>query len=126
MTSKETRWLLVGILVGVIIASAAALVLRVQRSQSSATETVTGAGSETVPTTRAMTPVATPSAVQLSPEEQSKIGLQTTAVRAESVTEDILAIGRVEEPETALATVSTRFGGRIEQLFVKYVGQAVK
>ena len=66
------------------------------------------------------------SAVQLSPEEQAKIGIQTTEVRRESITEDISAIGRVEEPETAFATVSTRFGGRVERLFVNFTGQPVQ
>jgi len=65
-------------------------------------------------------------AVQLSADEQAKIGLQTTEVRRESVTEIIRTIGRVEEPETATATISTRFGGRVERLFVNYTGQAVK
>ncbi len=65
-------------------------------------------------------------AVQLSPEEQAKIGLQITEVRRESITEEILAIGRVEEPETAIATVSTRFGGKIEKLFVNFTGQPVQ
>jgi RND family efflux transporter MFP subunit len=65
-------------------------------------------------------------AAQLSPEEQTKIGLQTAEVRREPVSEDILAIGRVEEPETAVATISTRFGGRVEHLFLNYTGQPVQ
>ena len=123
MTSKEKRSLLIGIVLGVLIASAATagLVLRLQRTQPPETKS---AAVETVPS--ALAPAVGPSAVQLSPEEQSKIGLQTAEVRRESLTEEILASGRVAEPETAIATVSTRFGGRIEQLFVKYVGQPVQ
>src|SRR5262245_20975078 len=130
MTSEEKRWLFIGILVGGLIASAGAVaILRFPRTPPAATEkTGTGiGGAETNPGQGAMTSGATQSsAVQLSPEEQSKIGLQTTEVRRESLTEDIVAFGRVQEPETAIATVSTRFGGRIEQLFVKYVGQPVQ
>ena len=65
-------------------------------------------------------------AVHLSPEEQAKIAIQTTEIHRESITEDIRAIGRVEEPETAFATVSTRFGGRVERLFVNFTGQPVQ
>jgi len=66
------------------------------------------------------------SAIQLSSDEQARIGLQTTEVRRESVTEDISAIGRVEGAETALATISTRFGGKVERLFINFTGQPVK
>src|SRR5438552_1547275 len=52
-------------------------------------------------------------AVQLSPEEQQKIGIQTTELRRESLTDEITAIGRVTEAESAVSTVSTRYGGRI-------------
>ena len=126
MTSNEKRSLLIGVLVGVLVAGAAAVYVVVRLQRSSPAETQSTAPAQATPTTGAGPGVTTSSAVQLSPEEQSKIGLQTTEVRRESLTEEILAIGRVEEPETAVATVSTRFGGRIEQLFVKYVGQPVQ
>jgi RND family efflux transporter MFP subunit len=127
MTSKEKRSLILGMLAGVVIAGAAAagIALRFQRLQSPTVVTSIPAD-ETRPTPEVTTGTATPGAVQLSPEEQSKIGLQTTEVRRESLTEEIVAIGRVEEPETAIAIVSTRFGGRIDRLFVKYVGQPVQ
>jgi len=67
-----------------------------------------------------------PIAAQLSPDEQAKIGVQTTEVRRENLTEDIAAIGRVEEPETAIASLSTRFGGKIERLFLNFTGQPVQ
>lgn len=128
MTSKEKRSLFVGILVGVLLAGAVAVgvTLRLQQASTPATGTAPTRNAEAMPTAGTTTGAVMPSAVQLSPEDQSKIGLQTTEVRRESLTEEILAIGRVEEPETAIATVSTRFGGRIEQLFVKYVGQPVQ
>src|SRR5690242_9807149 len=114
MTSKERRSLLLGIFVGALIAGAATagLLLRLQRTQPTESKSM---AVETLPLVEA--PAVAPAAVQLSPQEQSKIGLQTTDVRRESLTEEILASGRVSEPETAIAAVSTRFGGRIEQLF---------
>jgi RND family efflux transporter MFP subunit len=65
-------------------------------------------------------------AVQLSADEQAKIRLQVTEVRRESLTEEIAAIGRVENPETSVATISTRFGGKVERLFVNFTGQPVQ
>jgi RND family efflux transporter MFP subunit len=127
MTSQEKRSLFFGILIGVLLTGGAATVMfRLQQASTPAAETATFGSVAATSPSEAVTGVATPSAVQLSPEEQSKIGLQATEVRRESLTEEILAIGRVEAPETAIATVSTRFGGRIEQLFVKYVGQPVQ
>ena len=126
MTSKEKRSLFVGILVGVLLAGVVAVGVVLQLHPTATPATETSATSSGATPAAAPPSVVTPGAVQLSPEEQSKVRLQTTEVHRESLTEEILAIGRVEEPETAIATVSTRFGGRIEHLFVKYAGQPVQ
>jgi Cu(I)/Ag(I) efflux system membrane fusion protein len=125
MTRREKTWLAVGILSGALLASAGvALFLKLKPANVSS-----GAGStvpQTEPADGGIGNNPGQPAVQLSPEEQAKIGLQITEVRRESITEEILAIGRVEEPETSIATVSTRFGGRIEKLFVNFTGQPVQ
>ena len=64
-------------------------------------------------------------AVQLTPDEQLQIGVQTTEVRRRTVGEQITAAGRVEEPETAIRTISARVGGRIDRLLVNFTGQPV-
>jgi membrane fusion protein, copper/silver efflux system len=128
MTGSEKRWLFLGALGGALAAGAIGfgIVYRSQRKQ--ATQSITQAvpirepGPSTVPSPT----TSIPRAVQLSTDEQLKIGLQTTEVRRESATEDISAIGRVEAPETAIATVSTRFGGKVERLFINYTGQRVE
>lgn len=127
MTRKETRWLVGGMLIGMLAVSAVAagLWLRFQRNQTAEASPTPPVASEPVPAA-APTSGATDEAVQLSPDEQTKIGLQTESVRRESVTEDIVAIGRVEEPETSIGTISTRFGGRLEHLFVNFIGQPVQ
>jgi len=87
----------------------------------------------TTPGVDVATPVAEPvsqkeessAAVQLSPEEQQKIGVEVSEVRRESLNDEIAAIGRVAEAESALRTVSTRFGGRIDHLFINFTGQPV-
>ncbi|HEY7617051.1 MAG TPA: efflux RND transporter periplasmic adaptor subunit [Terriglobales bacterium] len=64
--------------------------------------------------------------VQLTPEEQSQIGLQTVEVRPRRLERTLLTVARVDEPETQLATISARISGRIDKLFVDYTGQSVR
>jgi RND family efflux transporter MFP subunit len=128
VTGPEKRWLIVGVLGGALAASLIAFGIvyefHKEQTQQVATPAVPAGepGPPTVPTSSA----DEQRAIQLSPDEQSKIGLQITEVRRESLTEDITAVGRVEGPETAIATVSTRFGGKVERLFINYTGQPVK
>jgi hypothetical protein len=113
MTRGEKTWLAVGILSGALLASAGvALFLKLKPTEVSSSSG--SAVPQTEPADRGIGNSPGQPAVQLSPEEQAKIGLQITEVRRESITEEILAIGRVEEPETARATVPTRFGGKIQ------------
>jgi RND family efflux transporter MFP subunit len=118
MTRQDKRWLIVGVLAGALFGGAAvtAVFLRSQRTQPAETATMPMSNERAAAATTA----------QLSPEDQARIGLQLAEVRREPLTEDIVVIGRVVEPETAIGTVSTRFGGRVERLFATYAGQPVK
>jgi len=122
MTTGEKKWMVIGVLLGVAIVTAIGLVLHLRPASQEKTEPT--ASAPPLPETPSV--AAGPIAVQLSSEEQKKIGLQVTEVRREVLSEDIVVPGRVEEPETAISTVSTRFGGRIEQLFVNFTGQTVQ
>ena len=66
------------------------------------------------------------SSLQLSEDEQRSIGLQTTVVQRRSIHRELLAAARVEEPETQLANISARVGGRIDKLHVDFTGQPVR
>ena len=122
MTTGEKKWMVIGVLLGVAIVTAIGLVLHLRPASQEKTEPT--ASAPPLPETPSV--AAGPIAVQLSSEEQKKIGLQVTEVRREVLSEDIVVPGRIEEPETAISTVSTRFGGRIEQLFVNFTGQTVQ
>jgi len=122
MTTGEKKWMVIGVLLGVAIVAAIGLVLHLRPASQEKMEPT--ASAPRLPETPSV--AAGPIAVQLSSEEQKKIGLQVTEVRREVLSEDIVVPGRIEEPETAISTVSTRFGGRIEQLFVNFTGQTVQ
>ena len=64
--------------------------------------------------------------LQLSDDEQRSIGLQTTVVQRRNIHRELLAAARVEEPETQLANISARVGGRIDKLYVDFTGQSVR
>jgi len=68
----------------------------------------------------------TPPSLQLTDDEQRSIGLQTTVVQRRSIHRELLAAARVEEPETQLANISARVGGRIDKLYVDFTGQSVR
>jgi multidrug efflux pump subunit AcrA (membrane-fusion protein) len=63
--------------------------------------------------------------VQLTADEEEKIGLQISAVRRNAVSTEIVTLGRVEEVGAAIHTISARSGGRIEHIFVN-TGQLVE
>jgi multidrug efflux pump subunit AcrA (membrane-fusion protein) len=63
---------------------------------------------------------------QLTEDEQRSIGLQTVIVHPRLIRRELLAVARVEEPETQLANISARIGGRIDKLYVDYTGQPVR
>ena len=66
------------------------------------------------------------STLQLTEDEQRPIGLQTTVVERRRIRRELLAAARVEAPETQLASVSARIGGRIDKLHVDFTGQPVR
>ncbi len=123
MTRKRTVLSIIGIVLVLMIALGVGRFFWLRR---------TSAGPETAQQSAPTSAPAAPetpqgaAAVQLSPEEQQKIGIQTTELRRESLTDEITAIGRVTEAESAVSTVSTRFGGRIDHLFINFTGQSVQ
>src|SRR5271157_6499450 len=66
------------------------------------------------------------STVELTEDEQKAAGIQISEVRHQHLTTEVGAVGRVEEPEARLSTISARVAGRIDRLYLQYTGQNVQ
>jgi membrane fusion protein, copper/silver efflux system len=141
MTSREKYLSFAGLVLGLAAAGLLFGVSRLIRPESSAarTEEVTapayqssGDGTPTPPSghqhgSPASAEAAKPAAsVQMTDDEQRSIGLQTALVQHRLIRRELLAVARVEQPETQLASISARVGGRIDKLHVDFTGQPVR
>ncbi|MGB9205111.1 MAG: efflux RND transporter periplasmic adaptor subunit [Terriglobales bacterium] len=64
--------------------------------------------------------------IQLTQKEQRDIGVETVEVRRRDLQRALIAVAKVDEPETQLASISARIGGRIDKLYVNFTGQQVR
>jgi multidrug efflux pump subunit AcrA (membrane-fusion protein) len=64
--------------------------------------------------------------IVLNAERRQLIGVQVGMVEKKRVAKTIRAVGRVEYNEMTLATVNLKFGGWVEELMVKSVGETVR
>jgi len=88
-------------------------------------------GMDLVPMTPEEMEAAPPPAVDhamitLSPERRQLIGVQIGMAEKKRVSRTIRAAGRVEYNEKTLAAVNLKFGGWVEELMVKSVGETVR
>jgi len=145
MTKRERFLIIAGLVVGLLISGLIFGVTRLLGPEASA--------AQTKEPTEEMTPVATQSSsektstqrgerqhgsaasseatepgasVQMTEAEQRSIGLQTALVQHRMIRRELLAVARVDEPETQLASISARIGGRIDKLHVDFTGQPVR
>ena len=65
-------------------------------------------------------------ALSLSPTQRVLANVTTTPARTQRLIKEIIAAGVVESAEPRQATVSARFRGRIEKLFVAFTGEQVQ
>src|SRR5947207_2370482 len=114
MNRREKRLLLTGILFGAAIAAGIYAARQYFTARATTTEALppSAAGPEPQqPEPASDSPVA----IALTPDEQKSIGVETTEVKRQTVRKEILAPGKVVEPETAVGTISARISGRIEK-----------
>ena len=65
-------------------------------------------------------------AVEISHEKQQLIGVKTTSANIKPLQKVIRTVGRIEYDERRLATVTMKFEGWIEKLYIDYSGKYVK
>lgn len=124
MTAREKRFIAIGVITGLAVASAAFILWNRSPAVIEQTPTTVQTGHEAHNPPQVETPAD--AAVRLTADEQRQVGVQTAEVRRQNVTEQIVAVGRVEEAETAIRTISARIGGRIDRLLVNFTGQPVQ
>jgi RND family efflux transporter MFP subunit len=64
--------------------------------------------------------------VDLSPELVQLLGVRTEALQKRALRKIIRAVGRFDYNERTLAVVTSRTAGRVERLFVNFVGESVR
>ncbi|MDB6094752.1 MAG: cusB 1 [Verrucomicrobia bacterium] len=69
---------------------------------------------------------ADPNLVTLTPSGASVIGVQTTAVRRATLVRTLRVTGIVDDDETRHRIIAARIPGRVERLFVNFVGAEVR
>ena len=125
MNRNEKGWLVAGLLIGGIVVAA----ILIGRQY---------AGSPKVPEIISAQPVSaapeavlesadsdSAAAVELSDEEQKAIGVETVEVKRQTIHKEIVAPGKVAEPETGIGTISARIGGRVDKLMLNVTGESV-
>jgi Cu(I)/Ag(I) efflux system membrane fusion protein len=69
---------------------------------------------------------ASVSNIQLTQKERADIGVETVEVGRRNLRRALIAVAKVDEPETQLASISARIGGRIDKLYLDFTGQRVR
>ncbi|HYL13675.1 MAG TPA: efflux RND transporter periplasmic adaptor subunit [Terriglobales bacterium] len=139
MTSREKKLVVTGLMLGGVLAFAAYGVAHLVRPEASSAKTD---GESTVPQyetaaeesasssnrlrNHAIAESGPISNVTLSEQDQANIGLRTIEIRKRNLRHTLAAVAKVDEPETQLASVSARIGGRIEKLYVDFTGQPIR
>jgi membrane fusion protein, copper/silver efflux system len=133
MTHHEKKFLGTGLALGLVLAFVAYAAMRLWHPERSAAQSQEASipKHETAPeqtTSQRAEQVqaeASVSSIQLNQKEQTDIGVQTVAVRRRSLQRALMAVAKVDEPETQLASISARIGGRIDKLYLDFTGQQV-
>jgi membrane fusion protein, copper/silver efflux system len=124
MTNSERRWLIIGIVVGVILA-ASIFVIQEHRRRLQPAAAAQSAALDSSDLTTAE-PAEAGAYSQLTETEQKAIGVETAEVKRQTIRKEIMAPGRVAEPETGIGAISARVAGRIDKLLINVTGETVR
>jgi membrane fusion protein, copper/silver efflux system len=129
MTSREKKLFALGGGAGILLAVLIAGVLAVKgtRPVVASSEAARPAATDRADAGQTVQQGTEPgTTVELSPAEITAAGVQVAEVRTATLKSGIDAFGRVEQPESQLAAVSARIGGRVDKLYVQYTGERVQ
>jgi len=136
MTQHEKKLLVTGLALGLMLAFVAYAATRLWHPERSAAQSQEAtvpkyetASAQTMSQSaeHEQTPAdASVSSIQLDQKEQTDIGVETVEVRRRNLQRALIAVAKVDEPETQLASISARIGGRIDKLYVDFTGQQVR
>jgi RND family efflux transporter MFP subunit len=126
MNRNEKRWLAAGLLIGAIVVAAIFIGREYfisRRAPEAPSPQPVSAAPEAVRDATSNSDAA--AAVELSDDEQKNIGVETVEVKRQTIRKEIIAPGKVAEPETGIGTISARIGGRIDKLLLNVTGESV-
>src|ERR1700687_3777550 len=134
MTQHEKKYLVTGLTLGLMLALVAYAATRLWHPDRSAAQSQEApipkyeAAPEqaTSQRTEQVQADASVSSIQLNQKEQTDIGVETVEVRRRNLQRALIAVAKVDEPETQLASISARIGGRIDKLYLDFTGQQVR
>jgi len=134
MTQHEKKFLVTGLTLGLMLALVAYAAMRLWHPDRSARQSQEApivkyeAAPEqaTSQRTEQMQANASVSSIQLDQKEQTDIGVEMVEVRRRNLQRALMAVAKVDEPETQLASISARIGGRIDKLYLDFTGQPVR
>ena len=134
MTQHEKKFLVTGLTLGLMLALVAYTAIRLWHPDRSAAQSQEApilkyeAAPEQAASQRTeqVQADASVSSIQLNQKEQTDIGVETVEVRRRNLQRALMAVAKVDEPETQLASISARIGGRIDKLYLDFTGQQVR
>jgi membrane fusion protein, copper/silver efflux system len=134
MTQHEKKYLVTGLTLGLMLALVAYAATRlrypdrsVAQSQEAPILKYEAAPAQAASQrTEQVQADASVSSIQLNQKEQTDIGVETVEVRRRNLQRTLMAVAKVDEPETQLASISARIGGRIDKLYLDFTGQQVR
>jgi Cu(I)/Ag(I) efflux system membrane fusion protein len=134
MTQHEKKFIVTGFTLGLMLALVAYAAVRLRYPDRGAAQTQEAPSLKyeaapeqaTSPRTEQVQADASVSSIQLNQKEQTDIGVETVEVRRRNLQSALTAVAKVDEPETQLASISARIGGRIDKLYLDFTGQQVR
>jgi Cu(I)/Ag(I) efflux system membrane fusion protein len=83
-------------------------------------------GMDLIPVTQGTEETSNPQAIQMTKEALAMAAVQTQVVGGSSSGKELLLTGKLQADERENASISAKFPGRIEKLFVTFTGEQIK